>query len=900
MREMIAISEMESSAEKGKAAKQMIFNQGLKFDGNPDQLYTGVSSTIKYEDSDIVNGGIAAASEVNVKINKKTKIDEVISEANTEEIVERLKDILQHDDDASGVNISDFKDNNLEDLTKTGSEIIRNTNARTYRQEIKSFEEFMAKEHTEESMTENEYAAITTELQKNKERSLPITVDLAKFTFGMKKFRKAIESGDVIVISKSLESQANPDGITFANGSSVYNTIHGNVRITQYNKRKKAYKADKNGTIVTISPQQTFTPDSKQAELHKQEIRLKNKGYDKGSNAYIVAEEKINRLKLAIIGKNSIAKSSTGVLGLSVADTATEVITDKNIEAAFTFMMAFDNKPLTAGGERVLFEDFDKGSSIIANIYKKFDTNRGVEFVSGLSKLSDLKSSMVKVVVPKDDGKKVKKPSPMHPTDLEIMMDAIQNGIPYDQVHVGELLALSEAFKGDITNSGIVNTLKEVLDFYNGDVQKESKKVKYPFVDGTGAVVEKSITLVGAKTTTGKPVTAANMISALSGLGNFTKSVFELESELMDLHGMEKEDLEVTPTKKRNKDTTDDSDTAAKKATTKVTTPLSDAGKVVSKTELAEPGEDASEVEKMLYEEFEDLTQEDYNSLVKFSKTEGAVDIINSSAVMAEGKSTDLIGLINAEIAIQDRAKDLVVDDGEFLSDNEKSSNNLDDALEEWKKNNSNRAKQGSVKVDRAAKDFKSEVSRAQAMLPQVDIKVIENVVEMHRKFGTRAIGMYSDGVAYLVNNADTGTAYHEVFHAVADLYLSENEKLTIAKEYGEDSWSEKVDELAAADFEKFVADTSTTFGSIKRSVIRFFQDMMNWTKGIRNGNVTEKVFRSVSEGRYAQILTVNNVENAILSPNKITMETFNNSLLEKDKLTLQELMESGQIKILC
>ena len=75
---------------------------------------------------------------------------------------------------------------------------------------------------------------------------------------------------------------------------------------------------------------------------------------------------------------------------------------------------------------------------------------------------------------------------------------------------------------------------------------------------------------------------------------------------------------------------------------------------------------------------------------------------------------------------------------------------------------------------------------------------------------------------------------------------------------------------------------------------------MMNWIKGIRNSNVTEKIFRSVSDGRYAQILVTNDVENAILSPNKITMETFNNSLLEKDKLTLQELMKSGQIKILC
>ena len=823
----------------------------------------------------------------------------------------------------------------------------------------------MALEHSEDAMTESDYQDISTEIKNNTQISLPVSVDLAKFTFAITKFRKAVESGDVIVISKSLESKANPEGVVFANGSSVYNTIHGTVRVSQYNKKKKAYKATKNGTPVTIFPHQTFTPDSKQAELHKQELRLKTKGYAKGSNAYIAAEEKINRLKLVILGKNSIAQSNSEVAGLSIADVDPAELTDKSLENAFTFMMAFSNFTTNANDAEPVFADLDRDASALGKIHKNFSTNRGKEFIGGITKLGGLKTSTIKLASP-DKGAVY----PLHTGDVDIMIDAIRDGIPYDIKHVAELLTLSDSFKGDITNPDIINTLKEVLEFYDGTVKPDTKKIKYSFVSKDGTIVQKDLILVGEKTTKGKPIKPTNLLSGLSGLGDFLKSVFELESELMDLHGLAKEDIAVTKSNKKNEDAgpkaTVASETSdlitdkaysefqeyntvgvdilkniakrisegvdltekqaeirdvnaskvedilkklakgpnAKTSSTKNSTPVSEAGKVVSKTELAEPGEDASATEKMLYAEFEDMTQEDYNFVVKFSETKGAIDIINSSAAMAEGKSSTLIDLINAEVAELEStpksSKDVVIDEGEFLSDTEKSSSNLDDALEQWKKNNSNRAKKGEVKVDRTDADFKSEVSRAQLMLPQVDIKVIENVVEMHRKFGTRAIGMYSDGVAYLVNNAEAGTAYHEVFHAVADLYLSEADKLSIAKEYGETVWSEKVDELAAADFEKFVADTSTTFGSIKRKAVKFFQDMMNWIKGIRNSNVTEKIFRSVSDGRYAQILVTNDVENAILSPNKITMETFNNSLLEKDKLTLQELMKSGQIKILC
>jgi hypothetical protein len=910
IREMIAISELGSTAERATAAKQMMYNQGLKFDGNPDQLFTGVSSTLKYEDSDIVDAGVVAANKIEVKIDKKTKLEEVIDEANTEEVVSRIKEILQHDDEASGVNIADFKNDSLEDLTKIGSEIIRNTNARTYREEIKSFEKFMALEHSEEAMTEHDYQDISEEIKNNTQISLPVSVDLAKFTFAITKFRKAVESGDVIVISKSLESKANPEGVIFANGSSVYNTIHGTVRISQYNKKKKAYKATKNGTPVTIFPAQTFTPDSKQAELHKQELRLKTKGYAKGSNAYIAAEEKINRLKLVILGKNSITQSNLEVAGLSIADVDPAELTDKSLESAFTFMTAFSNFTQNANDVEPVFADLDKDASALGKIYKNFSTNRGKEFIGGITKLSGLKTSTIKLATP-DKGAVY----PLHTGDVDIMIDAIRDGIPYDIKHVAELLALSDSFKGDITNPDIINTLKEVLEFYDGTVKPDTKKIKYSFVNKDGTIVQKDLVLVGEKTTKGKPIKPTNLLSGLSGLGDFLKSVFELESELMDLHGLAKSDLDVKAAKKKNEDTTTSVDEdavvpMAKTSSTKDSSPVSEAGKVVSKTELAEPGEDASKLEKMLYADFEDMTQEDYNFLTKFT-SQSMLDVINESAAMAGGESSVLIDLVNDSLNEMEKSQEdkmnAVADEikaeaegSEFLSETEKSSSTLDDALEQWKKNNNNRAKKGEIKVDRTDADFKSEVSRAQLMLPQVDIKVIENVVEMHRKFGTRAIGMYSDGVAYLVNNAEAGTAYHEVFHAVADLYLSEADKLSIAKEYGETVWSEKVDELAAADFEKFVADTSTTFGSIKRKAVKFFQDMMNWIKGIRNSNVTEKIFRSVSDGRYAQILMTNDVENAILSPNKITMETFNNSLLEKDKLTLQELMKSGQIKILC
>lgn len=222
-------------------------------------------------------------------------------------------------------------------------------------------------------------------------------------------------------------------------------------------------------------------------------------------------------------------------------------------------------------------------------------------------------------------------------------------------------------------------------------------------------------------------------------------------------------------------------------------------------------------------------------------------------------------------------------------------------------------------KTDNSLGQQQREIAVVKKMLPQVPIEVIENVFAMRAKFGKKAIGAFDNGVVYLVNNAQSGTAYHEVFHAVANLYLTEAQKLAIAKERGHDKWTSSLEEILSNEFAIHVENaqksvktktsevfqkTSETKGIMAKAK-QFFKDIYSWFTGIKNKSQVEKLFGDIHGGKFAEGNTSNPItylQNKIskFGEQHIDQEMFMKSLSQQDRINTKALMDKGLIRIKC
>ena len=200
------------------------------------------------------------------------------------------------------------------------------------------------------------------------------------------------------------------------------------------------------------------------------------------------------------------------------------------------------------------------------------------------------------------------------------------------------------------------------------------------------------------------------------------------------------------------------------------------------------------------------------------------------------------------------------------------------------------------VDTSNTAEAFAAEVSQVKAMLPQISIAQVESVTAMVNKFGTKAIGAYDQGVAYIVKNAKAGTLFHEGFHAVASLYLTNEERLAMAKEKGESKWSRKLEETLADDFAEFAQERKSP--SIGDRVRKFFQSILDWFSNTRSVDVTTGIFEKIASKGYAKSKSLNWQENVSADFNSIS--TYKERLSKKNSVLLQTLIDTNKIEIVC
>jgi hypothetical protein len=179
--------------------------------------------------------------------------------------------------------------------------------------------------------------------------------------------------------------------------------------------------------------------------------------------------------------------------------------------------------------------------------------------------------------------------------------------------------------------------------------------------------------------------------------------------------------------------------------------------------------------------------------------------------------------------------------------------------------------------LENEIKTFKSENWKKleqwlRANLPNVPVYRVKNVIKATG--GRKAWGMYKNGAIYVYTNAEAGTTYHEVFHAIWNMFSDPKERKAIVNEFKnrkgsfvdrvtgqEVKYSEatpgQIKEQLAEEFREYVLDKKVPPKPAdgRPYIIKLFTDLANFIKeyflGPQAARNTEELFKRIGEGYY-------------------------------------------------
>lgn len=173
------------------------------------------------------------------------------------------------------------------------------------------------------------------------------------------------------------------------------------------------------------------------------------------------------------------------------------------------------------------------------------------------------------------------------------------------------------------------------------------------------------------------------------------------------------------------------------------------------------------------------------------------------------------------------------------------------------------------------SEDWTKLESWFKAKMPKIPIYRVKNVIQATN--GKQAWGMFRDGAIYIYENAEVGTAYHEVFHAVMTMFTGTQERAEIFNEFKSrkgtftdvdgntvkysDATYKQAEEVLAEEFKDYILS-----GKIpgkpetgRPSILKFFSDLLSFIKEMIVGpnalSNTEKLFDRIGTGYYATIV---------------------------------------------
>lgn len=178
---------------------------------------------------------------------------------------------------------------------------------------------------------------------------------------------------------------------------------------------------------------------------------------------------------------------------------------------------------------------------------------------------------------------------------------------------------------------------------------------------------------------------------------------------------------------------------------------------------------------------------------------------------------------------------------------------------EEWGKD-SDKYRLMSEPLNYEKADLNKELSWLKENLPQL---TDNELVEIHRGLinvgNLYAWGRFKDGIIELSDIAASGTAYHEAFHAVFNMFLTESETNKLLekarKELGLTGKSDiAVEETLADKFRDYVETDQITNKSILDRISDFFKNIYYLIKNKLHLNPSiEQVFYDINRGRYSK-----------------------------------------------
>ena len=160
--------------------------------------------------------------------------------------------------------------------------------------------------------------------------------------------------------------------------------------------------------------------------------------------------------------------------------------------------------------------------------------------------------------------------------------------------------------------------------------------------------------------------------------------------------------------------------------------------------------------------------------------------------------------------------------------------------------------------------DKEKELKWLEKVLPQLSkedrIKIIDGLIKVANNGGL-AWGQFSDGVITLSNVAAEGTIYHEAFHVVFNMLLTDKERQGLIEEakklYG-DKDSLSLEEDMAEDFRRYMTNRNSS--NLLTKIKNFFKDLWNtvtnWNKIQPSLTV---LYRDINRGKFANANLNNN-----------------------------------------
>ena len=155
---------------------------------------------------------------------------------------------------------------------------------------------------------------------------------------------------------------------------------------------------------------------------------------------------------------------------------------------------------------------------------------------------------------------------------------------------------------------------------------------------------------------------------------------------------------------------------------------------------------------------------------------------------------------------------------------------------------------------------------------PNIPVYRVKNILQATN--GVQAWGMLQDGAIYIYENAEVGTAYHEIFEAVWRMFSSPEEQVKIINEFRNregsftdrptqkvvkysNATAQQIKEQLAEEFRDYVQEGKVPAKPKdgRPYIVKLFSDLVKFIKefftGVNSRSNTEQLFRNIKKGYY-------------------------------------------------